>query len=180
MSGVLGPVLDNTVKERWSYWRLPFKWKVWSISPVSKRLTELGLFSLEKRRFWGRSPNVFKCLEGFCKADRARLLSVLLSDRRRDSGPKVKHRRLHLNVRNHFFTVRVMEHWHRLPRDVVESLYLEVFKSSLKVVLGNGLQVPMFEHRGCTRWPPEVFFQPKLLYDHVDELICLLWGISLQ
>ena len=31
-------------------------------------------------------------------------------------------------MRKNFFTVRVTEHWNRLPRDVVETLSLEIFK----------------------------------------------------
>ncbi|KFQ88236.1 hypothetical protein N337_01037, partial [Phoenicopterus ruber ruber] len=53
------------------------------------------------------------------------------------NGHKLKHRRFHLNIRKHFFTVRVTEHWHRLPREAVESPSLEIFKSHLEMVLGN-------------------------------------------
>ncbi|KFP51113.1 hypothetical protein N323_02243, partial [Cathartes aura] len=53
------------------------------------------------------------------------------------SGHKLKHRRFPLNMRKHFVTVRVTEHWHRLPREAVDSPSLEIFKSRLDVVLGQ-------------------------------------------
>ncbi|KFV77174.1 hypothetical protein N308_00750, partial [Struthio camelus australis] len=52
-------------------------------------------------------------------------------------GPKLNHRQFHLNMRKNFFPVRVSEHWHRLPREVVESPSLQIFKTRLDVILGN-------------------------------------------
>jgi len=50
------------------------------------------------------------------------------------NGHKLKHRKFQLNMKN-FFTLRVMEHWNRLPRGVVDSRSLEIFKTCLDKVL---------------------------------------------
>ena len=46
---------------------------------------------------------------------------------------------------NNFFPVRETEQWHRLPREVVESLSLETCRSCLATVLGSGLWVSLLE-----------------------------------
>ena len=102
-----------------------------------ERLSILDLFSLGKRQLREDLINVYKSLRGGGRQiHEARLFSVVCSDRTRSNGLKLEHRKFHGNLWKYFFTVMVMEHWNRLPREAVESP-MKIFKTLLNTNLCN-------------------------------------------
>lgn len=68
-------------------------------------------------------------LKGKSVEHRDRLFPVVLSDRTRDNGHKLKHRKCRVNRKRNSPIVRMNEHWQSLPKEAVKFLSLEVFKT---------------------------------------------------
>ena len=60
---------------------------------------------------------------------RKTLSSRACHSKTRGNGFNLKEGRFRLDTRKKFFTVRVVKHWHRLPREVVDAPSLGTFRS---------------------------------------------------
>jgi len=94
-----------------------------------ERLGELGLFSLEKPL--GRPYCGLSVPEGAYKKAGEGPFTRACSDRTRGNSFKLKESIFRSDIRKKFFTLRVVKHWPRLPREAVAAPSLAVFKARL-------------------------------------------------
>ena len=79
----------------------------------------------------------FQYLKGAYRKCGEDLLLRACSDRTSRNRFQLEEGKFRLDIRNKFFTVRVVRHWNRLPREVVVVPLLEAFKARLDGALSN-------------------------------------------
>ena len=111
--------------------------------PCVDKLKEL--FSLEKRRLQCDLIVDSQYLKE--RKEQDRLFSRVCGDRTRGNGLKrvdsLSQTLISLDIRKKSFTVRLVRHCNRLPRDVVDAPSLKTFKARLDQALGNLVQLCM-------------------------------------
>jgi len=84
-----------------------------------------------------RPSSSLSVLKGLYRRSGDNLFIKTCCDRTRSNGFKLKEGRFRLDMRKKFVTMRVVKLWNRLPREVVEAPYLEIFKARLDGALSD-------------------------------------------
>lgn len=100
-------------------------------------MRELGLSNLEKRRHRGDLTALYNYPKGGRSEVGISLFCHVSSIRMRQNGPKSYMGRFRLDIRGGKITKRVVRHWSQLPRELMKSPSLEVFKRCLSVAFGD-------------------------------------------
>ena len=79
----------------------------------------------------------FQYLNRAYEKDEDKHFSRACCNRTRHKDFKVKECGFRLDIRKTFFAMRVVKHWNRLPREVVDAPSLETFKVRLDGALSN-------------------------------------------
>jgi len=137
--------------------------------PYEVRLKKLGLWSLEDRRIRADLIEVFKIIHGLSTVNFSTFFEYTTHERTRGHPLKLNKNRVRTDLRQHFFSERVINTWNKLDSDIACSSSLNIFKNHYKDESYIGLFRSAWLRRP-SQSPGEVSSIPrcKLLYYTVN------------
>ncbi|KAK4826240.1 hypothetical protein QYF61_006592, partial [Mycteria americana] len=135
-NSILACIRNSVASRSREFWAPHYKRDIEVLERVQRRATKLvkaegtGVVQPGEKEAGGDLIALYNYLKGGCREVGVGLFSQVTSDRTRGNGLKLCQGRFRLDIRKNLFTERVIKHWNRLPREVVESPSLEVFKKT--------------------------------------------------
>jgi hypothetical protein len=99
--------------------------------PYESRLKILGLQTLKTRRLRGDLIEVFKILNKYDNLDCMEFFALHHDERTRNNGSKLRVKRFNSSIAKNFYTYRIINDWNALPKEVVNSTSINMFKNRL-------------------------------------------------
>jgi len=99
--------------------------------PYEQRLKALGLYLLRRRRLRGDLIETYKILTGEEKIASDQLFQKATTTELRRHSLKLYKKSSRRELRKHSFSQRIVDHWNKLPDDVVSAATISTFKRRL-------------------------------------------------
>ena len=100
--------------------------------PYEVRLKKLGLWSLEDRRIRADLIEVFNIIPGLSTVNFSTFFEYTTHEKTRGHPLKLNKNQVRTDLRQHFFSERVINTWNKLDSDIVCSSSLNIFKNHLE------------------------------------------------
>ena len=99
-----------------------------------QRLEKMKLPSMCYRRLKGDITEVFKYTHNIFKLSDS-LIEFISRTNSRGHSYKLKKQRCNTTLRQHFFTLRIVDRWNSLPAEVAEAPSLNAFKNRVNLLM---------------------------------------------
>ena len=96
-----------------------------------ERLKRTGLTTLEERRKRGDLIETFKMVKGLNDVDYTKFFQISAHNKTRGHSLKLEKKQCRNNIRQSFFSQRIVSEWNKLPEEVVAAETVNAFKIRL-------------------------------------------------
>jgi hypothetical protein len=96
-----------------------------------ERLRRTGLTTLEERRKRGDLIETFKMVKGLNDVDYTKFFQISAHNKTRGNSLKLEKKQCRNNIRQSFFSQRIIGEWNKLPEEVVAAESVNTFKNRL-------------------------------------------------